>query len=389
MQKKSKPNFFGKQFLILIIASLFFTFVVAFVPMVKLVDRAIVISMGIDYSDNNYNISLEIVMPEGGEGNSQTKSFSVVEGKGKSILESLNEIEKNIGIKVCLGQCNIIIFGKNMISQHVIPAINNIIEKGLLPEHAYIIATDNPTELQKTLTVTISNPGFELQKTLYRNQTNMNCVVCTVKKFIKDYMSESKTVFITDVERIKVQSDNIGDVSSYTPNKADLYKYDYCQSIVIDHEKSVQLGCDNSNALSVFLTQVNKGIMNIDFNGNLYSIEITGKKVKSKIDKDNNTDNYEFDIKGRLVEIENFNENLNYERITNEELKKMGEKFSEQLSEKLYSFIDYIKENKIDVLGLRNKLYQKYGKNIKEDEIYKDPFNLTFKIDVKIKVDKT
>ena len=81
---------------------------------VELNKMAIVSALGIDYKDNSYQITAQVMDVQKTEGNSSIQTSLIYEAEGKTIGEAIRNLSEKYPKTVYLGHLQIIIIGKEV-----------------------------------------------------------------------------------------------------------------------------------------------------------------------------------------------------------------------------------------------------------------------------------
>ncbi|MCM1360179.1 MAG: hypothetical protein NC183_06675, partial [Corallococcus sp.] len=76
----------------------------------QVLQRAIIIGLGIDETEDGVSVTAEVISP--GNGTEQIGTYSkTVSAQGKSVAEAIKEIAEKTGKEASLGQCLLLILG--------------------------------------------------------------------------------------------------------------------------------------------------------------------------------------------------------------------------------------------------------------------------------------
>ncbi len=82
--------------------------------------RAIVLGLGIDYSESTYTVTAEVLSPGGGQ-DQQVGTFSkVIQASGDTVPRALSNMYAETGRQISLGQCQLLILGQGLYTSDMV-----------------------------------------------------------------------------------------------------------------------------------------------------------------------------------------------------------------------------------------------------------------------------
>ncbi|MEG2454531.1 MAG: hypothetical protein RSB20_06660, partial [Clostridia bacterium] len=132
-----------KRMLVLLISISLLIIFARTVPQVSLIERAVVVGMGIDFENGKYSVSTQIINPiHGSQSGSSGDSYGIVCAEALTLSEAIDKIAQKTGLIVSLSQCNVLILGKGVISEQAFPSLSDLVKNWQIPEQAVLVATD-------------------------------------------------------------------------------------------------------------------------------------------------------------------------------------------------------------------------------------------------------
>ena len=284
----------NKKLLFLILLILFF---ISGCAMNEIEEYAFVAGIGIDYKDDEFEVTFEIFEENDGATTEQTSN--IVINKGKVINEAVANITKSISQYAYLNHALIIVLSESIIINKFEETLNYLIHDARIRSSCYVVVSKDDT------TFNFLNKSQELKQVISYNVykllgRNVNYVGiwkrCKLKNVLDEYIKENGSIIMP------------------------LVKYD--ESCVID---SVIIKNNNTNkiikceiyelfVMQLFWNSLDEGMIYID--GDPFYIKGTSNKLKIK----DNSINLECNIK--LMSYETKDENEKSAEL-NEKIKAM------------------------------------------------------------------
>lgn len=309
----------------------------------ELNDMSIVSGIGIDYKDEKYIVNLEITKSTK-EGTSAEIESHLVTGEADNIADAFT-IAKNRSDKlVYMEHVEVLVLSKDICKRGINEVIDYIIRDTTINNNYFIVVTDNPSELFK---ITIDN------------QSASEVIINTV-----EYYFENTAI------------DDIDIIASNMVNKRDdialPYIYTKEENIIFDEiayfDDDKMVGLIDGKIYS-FL-ELNS--VNVNFNNNGNTIGIYKKDIRYEIK------NKEVIIKVKAYgTVKEINDEINLKDP--DSYGKLEKNISKTMEKEITEFIDNTLNDKSDLLGLEDKYYKKYKKDID---------NIKYKVDVELIVNR-
>jgi len=304
-----------------------------------------VLGIGIDYGNLEYEVSLEIVKAVSSEGSNEIDK-EMVTGKGENLDEAFLNAKEKCDKEVFLEHVHLLVLSKELAMKGIKEELDYLIRDIDISTNYMTIVHDNPKDL---LSVVLDDEAVS------------DMVVSTIKE-------------------------NIGSIENFTVDKIATLIINKQEDIVLPYiqmeDKNVifenlmafkeDIGIKTiSKKMGIFLITNNT---DVTFRNEKMTFSIYEKKISCDIKKDKVVINIE--VLGNVKEIteEVDLKNGNNYKIYNEEI-------ANTIYKEIKEYMDSTLKDKIDILGLGNKYYKKYGKEIDID-------NLDYEIVVKAKLNK-
>lgn len=299
-------------------------------------DLAIINAIGVDYEDDEYIITLEILNDQIDKDSSKITSYTKV-GHGKNLTSAIENAADKLSKQLIFNHIKLMILSKSIIEEKFENIIDLFLRNTYFRENFYVIsATKNKPETllnHTTNEAPIASTAITdtLESIRYSSNTNV------LKKF--DEMVEEvitygidtcfSNITLKDNEFI-VDGMSIFNNYSYKSNLSNEYVKIY--NLLIDNfdRPTYTINYDNLS----FTTAINNGKINAEIKSG--TINVTGNLMGRIIDNDPKY---------------NIRDPKNLERIDND--------FTNLLNKKIPEFIKVLQDNNSDILGITRNYYKK------------------------------
>lgn len=299
-------------------------------------DLAIINAIGVDYEDDEYVITLEILNDQIDKDSSKITSYTKV-GHGKNLTSAIENAADKLSKQLIFNHIKLMILSKSIIEEKFENIIDLFLRNTYFRENFYVIsATKNKPETllnHTTNEAPIASTAITdtLESIRYSSNTNV------LKKF--DEMVEEvitygidtcfSNITLKDNEFI-VDGMSIFNNYSYKSNLSNEYVKIY--NLLIDNfdRPTYTINYDNLS----FTTAINNGKINAEIKSG--TINVTGNLMGRIIDNDPKY---------------NIRDPKNLERIDND--------FTNLLNKKIPEFIKVLQDNNSDILGITRNYYKK------------------------------
>ena len=194
--------------IVLVIILLFFTPYALFSPGESR-RRAIVLAIGLDRVDDEYEISFLTFIPKPNQEFEQ--SNSVVSGKGSSVSEAILDAQLTLGKDIGLSHAKTTVVNEKMLEEDVSSSLDYLSRVISLPENTVFVCTN--TSAKELLMATDSlekNLGLKLDQLISYNANEVYITDTSLEAFYKGYYSPHKSSLIGFIEHVKEESSGGG-----------------------------------------------------------------------------------------------------------------------------------------------------------------------------------
>lgn len=309
----------------------------------ELNDVSIINGIGVDYKDDKYLVSLEVITSSKEGTSSKIKTY-VITGKDENIVTAFNNAMNKANKKVYMQHVKGLILGKEVCVHGIDEVLDYIVRDVTINNNYFIVATDNAKDIFNTEA---------------SNDSITNVIIDTV-----DSAMNGSNLDDLDLTAANLLNNRIDIAIPYV--EADDKEFKVNEIIYFNNNKAKD---KISNKIYNFLTL---NTLENSFTRNENTINIYKKKISYKCQKDKiiiNIDGYGI--------VQKINKNINLKDIN--DYKKLENYMNEQVMNEVTVFLEETLNNDSDILGLENIYYKKYKKNMK---------NIKYEVKTNIKISK-
>lgn len=380
-----------RKFVFLIIFASALIFYVRTVPQVSLNERAIVVGMGIDYEEGEYTVSTQIVNPiQSGQANNMDDSYGVVYAKGKTIAECIGQISQLTGLKVSLSQCNLLIWGKGIVNENMIPSIGCLVQTYQFPEQAYMLVAENKAvDILRAKPLMTKISAFQIQQTLNSMADDESVINTNLKNFLGDYLSDSGAAIVAYIIAEEVAKEDSGGSMAEGENSK-YHEFNYDKGILFSKKRPpLLLEKDDTVAANLILEKIKSGGLTVNVDGVDFNLELNEKKYKLDLKLVDGRVKYDgkIKIKYSISEAGDINGYFSLSDITEELKGKIADAAAKEIERKINAAYEKCKAAGYDIYMIYNKIYAKEGVKWKsaarEDYLNQVDFSISAEVEIR------
>ena len=299
-------------------------------------DLAIINAIGVDYENDEYVITLEILNDQIDKDSSKITSYTKV-GHGKNLTSAIENAADKLSKQLIFNHIKLMILSKSIIEEKFENIIDLFLRNTYFRENFYVIsATKNKPETllnHTTNEAPIASTAITdtLESIRYSSNTNVLKKFDEIVEEVITYGIDTcfSNITLKDNEFI-VDGMSIFNNYSYKSNLSNEYVKIY--NLLTDNfdRPTYTINYDNLS----FTTAINNGKINAEINNG--SINVTGNLMGRIIDNDPKY---------------NIRDPKNLEKIDND--------FTNLLNKKISEFIKVLQDNNSDILGITRNYYKK------------------------------
>ncbi len=328
----------------------------------SITDRGIVIGLGVDYADDRYTVTAEIVSP-GGEQDQQVGTFSkIIQAEGDTVAVALTNMYAETGSQISLGQCQILLLGQSVwqydMLSDVLPYF--VLSDEYKDSSALCCVYGDASSLMLTQLPLSKSISFTLVQLLKQSSVHVSLPNITLSRFVQSSLTLSHSSMCPIVQYTQ-QPDNtdsaIEQCSYYCYDMAIFDNFGYvCAS---DEYTSIGYTLLDKTITGQVYTADNQSQDNLT--ASKVSVSVTAKKVDIDI-IDNN--HISINIRVSLQEMSHTdidNGGALHPQVTSTLTQTMLDSVRDQIAEQVETFLQLQAQYNVDVIGLYKALEIEYG----------------------------
>lgn len=299
-------------------------------------DLAIINAIGVDYENDEYVITLEILNDQIDKDSSKITSYTKV-GHGKNLTSAIENAADKLSKQLIFNHIKLMILSKSIIEEKFENIIDLFLRNTYFRENFYVIsATKNKPETllnHTTNEAPIASTAITdtLESIRYSSNTNV------LKKF--DEIVEEVITYGIDTCFSNI---TLKDNEFIVDGMSIFNNYSYKSNLSNEYVKIYNLLTDNFD----------RPTYTINYDNLSFTTAINNGKINTEIK--NGTINVTGNLMGRIIDNDpkyNIRDPKNLEKIDND--------FTNLLNKKISEFIKVLQDNKSDILGITRNYYKK------------------------------
>lgn len=201
-------NAFKRVLIIIGIFSLFFLLSESII-VESINDRGILVGIGIDYKDENYVVTGEVLT--GGAPDSEQSGFSkLIQGKGDTVSTAIQDLYKLTGKQPSLGLCSVIVLGQSVYMN--LPVNDCLVYFTLsssFRDGSMVVCAENSAEEILSTAAPISqSPSFALSEIIQKSSKSLTVPNNNLQEFMNSQMTLSEGGLLNVVSVIDSELSN-------------------------------------------------------------------------------------------------------------------------------------------------------------------------------------
>ncbi len=176
---------------------------------------AIIVAIGIDKTDNEFEVTAQIAIPQATDQSSQNND-ALISAKGLTPFEAIDNIGIKTGWQPKLSFCDLIVFGDKVEDEQIFTFVDYALSSQKLQNSALLATCEgNSKDLLSKATALDAISAFAIQKILLKNTLKVNTVLkCSIREFAMNHYSPSNFAFMPKIKIEKGEGESDGNSSS-------------------------------------------------------------------------------------------------------------------------------------------------------------------------------
>lgn len=376
--------------IVLIIILIFFTPLAIYSPGENR-NRGVVTAIGIDKTNEEYEISLLTFIPTPNQ--TYKELTSIITGRGETVAEALYKAQISMGRKIGLAHAKTTVVSKELLQEDVASYIDYLSRVASLPENTvFVCSSTSAKELLESSQSLEEKIGLKLEQLIGFNANNIYVTDTSLEAFYKGYYKKVKSSIIgylkveDEKQDLQMTSDSAkgggqgstanAEGSSNNQEESESKKtiINEGEAVLLKEGKMVDLlTIDELNGINLLnkkaLNQI-ISIKDIELNGQKFdlSYKIKNKKVliNTKFENDIPIFSAQLILGLELVEAKGNHKtvviNTEFSEITGEVEKALDKEIKKQFTNAL----KVLRENKTDVISINEKFFNDNRKEYKK-----------------------
>ena len=325
---------------------------------IELDDLAIITGVGIDYKEDNFYLTYEILSDTKTDENSTLESYTV-SGSGKSISEAFINTNYKVNKKAYFAHLKVIILSEEIINGHFEQITDFILrDNNIRSEFKVLVANETtPEEILKNNDKNHPVVTEVIVNLIDNEKYNNNLVIGeTFRQIVAKLISNNYDVILNT---ISIKDKEIAINNSY------IFKgYNYKNTLT--KQDSALFNMLTKNVIAIeFDKMYEQGDVTISITSSNTGIEVTKDKIIINAD-----------VEGKILE-----NNAKFDLTKTESYEELNKDFSKLIENRIKNFIEALQNNESDILGLQ-EIY--YRSTRKENDGLWENADIEVKVNLKI-----
>ena len=341
---------------------------------IELEDLAIASAIGIDYENNNFHLTAQIMDVKTGQTGTMEENALIYEGKGKTVSEAVRDFSIKYPKNIYFGHLEILVLSKDVMETHLNEVLDYFFKSPETRTSGYVLVNDEESARNTLNPKNEKENSFPAEdiKSILMDSTKRTGTVkdITLEEFTVDYLKKGCSPVLPII--------NIRDKKGITTSKIKLEN----MAVLVDKNKLIKLDTKSAIAYNTLKGNYTDISIRSIYKGKYLGPIIYHPKSKVELKLSHNKIDVNTKIKAEAI-ISNSN---GIDQTSDKMHKKLEKNIANSLNTYIDSLINFCKENNADILGLKNMIYKNYKKeykNYKDKNIYEIA---NFKKDTNIKI---
>ncbi len=338
----------------------------------ELNDLAIIDAIGIDYKDDKFLVTAQILNVEKKETDDTKKLIVVYEGEGQSIAEAIRNMSLDDPKEMYLGHLELIILGESLTKDNINKTFDFLLRDPKVRSEALVVTTVN-NSAREILNQKVNSNIFPSKSIINSIEVSSKTEGTVVKQTLEDLIKltlDNKIDPVITTIKIEDKKENKEDIDEYNLIKL--------KNLAIIKDKKIigYLEKDEARIFNIIQNNIDNMMINIPFKKENSVILLSNPKSNIKVKLDNQI-NIDINIKldGDIAEI-NKKIDVNNQDI----LKELSKEVNKKLEKDTKLLLEKCNQDNADILGIKDLIYKKHPKkykNYQDKNIYEiSKFNI-------------
>ncbi|MDE6967445.1 MAG: hypothetical protein K2P12_02190, partial [Clostridia bacterium] len=341
------------------------------------VNRNIVVGIGLDYENEEYTLYTQVVLPKnGGVASGGGNNYITLKAKAKNIDLAIDLIEKEQGVILSFAQATILILGKSMVENGDLQLVDTFFMDDRVHDNLLIVMAEEKAEDVMNANVAAGEvASLQLVRQLRPTKAPLGVSAISLQEYARNSKNLNKINYMPMISVEKTEPST--DQSKEDMKEAD--KFTINKTAMVD-EKGLQCILDEELTKSFNFAKktMQDGVLTVE-DGELFSVHIISSKANMEFDLDKMESKVK--IKLKTIRTESRNDNGKATFKMNEEEEK---RLIKTIDRGLQNLFKYGIDNNVDILNINDGFWKKYPK--KSSQVLAENFYKSIKLTVEVKV---
>ena len=343
----------------------------------NIMDRAIIIGLGVDACDEGVRLTAEVVSPS--SSGEQVGTFSkTVSANGKSVGQAIQRIAELTGKEASLGRCLILVLGQDLYENvDFSDIIDYFINSDSFKESSIIACCEGTAEkLMNKGSVLTQSVSLALTGLIQDQASKVAIVTNNMLEYALSQLDMLKTGYMNKIKY--VESDNS---DPQNPDKDQGYFALDEIAVFRENKLTCMLNRDEVKGFSVMSDDVLGDTFTTDASGKILTLNVNSKKVDKKLKDDEIT--IKIKLYAKLARTDSADvEGVFIAQDKKDIPKEAIEDVREQARILAQALIDKQTEYNFDILGLHELYRQKLGSSKELSDKPMEEFKVNLEVEV-------
>ena len=206
------------------------------VEITPLSERAIIAGLAVDYENDEFLVSAQILLPSSDD--SKSSGIAISSATGKTIGEALARISSETSMLVAMSHCNLILLGEGVLKDKAYTSLDYMIRNAYLSENALLLTTEGRAkDILGAKTAYSDMTSFYIQRELMVYGNYKEAVRRNVKEYLASYYTHNSANWLTKVKMVETEKPQMGGSTGSTGSSSGeeekVYVFDFNSCAII------------------------------------------------------------------------------------------------------------------------------------------------------------
>lgn len=327
-------------------------------------ERAIVAGLGIDYENDSFLVSAQILLPSSDD--SKSSGIAISSAEGKTIGEALAKISSESSMLVAMSHCNLVLLGENLIQDKAYTSLDYMVRNAYLSENALLLTTEGSAkDILSAKTAYSDMTSFYIQRELMVYGNYKEAVRRNIKEYLSSYYTHNSANWLTKVRKVETEKPQSGgsmENGNGSSEQEKVYVFDFSSCAIIKGNNYVfEGGEDIISGINFIYANLDKGDVVVSDEKNTYCFYIIKSKAKRSYEPNDYLANVKVKLDLILKEVI-ATENSNFSVTDVEPSEEVSELVKNYVKGTIEKAFNECKSKDVDIFNLYEGFYGKMGK---------------------------